>query len=198
MKRRAELEEQTRRRIAQAAVDLHRTLGPSQTSISALAEHAGVRRSTVYRHFPDELAIFTACTLLWRDQNPAPDLSRWAAIEDVEERLGSGLTEMYQYFRRTENMMSNILRDEATMPNVGKMLEGFYQYLSEARNVLMVGRKMPEQIYRQVNGAIGHALAFHTWRSLAFDQNLSDDEAAGMMCLLVNGIVGRTETEANS
>ncbi len=80
MKRRAELEELTRRRITESAVELHGTLGPSRTSISAVAEHAGVRRSTLYRHFPDEPALFEACTAHWRAANPVPDLARWAAI----------------------------------------------------------------------------------------------------------------------
>ena len=79
-KRRAELEAQTRRRITESTVELHGTLGPSRTSISAVAEHAGVRRSTVYRHFPDEAALFTACTSHWMASNPMPDLARWAAI----------------------------------------------------------------------------------------------------------------------
>ena len=78
MKRRAELEELTRRRITESAVALHGTLGPARTSISALAEHAGVRRSTVYRHFPDEASLFAACTAHWAAANPVPDIGAWA------------------------------------------------------------------------------------------------------------------------
>src|SRR5438552_18713391 len=121
MKRRAEMEELTHRRITESAVELHGTLGPSRTSISAVAERAGVRRSTVYRHFPDELALFAACTAHWMASNPAPDLQRWAATEDPDERLRSALEELYAHYRRTEQMMDNILRDEATMPSVRLM-----------------------------------------------------------------------------
>src|SRR5437773_12163503 len=117
-KTRAELEASTRRRITESAVELHGTLGPARTSLSAVAEHAGVRRSTVYRHFPDELALFAACTAHWMASNPAPDLQRWAATEDPDERLRSALEELYAHYRRTEQMMDNILRDEATMPSV--------------------------------------------------------------------------------
>src|SRR5260370_5664195 len=85
--RRAELEEETRRRITASAVELHGTLGPSRTSLSAVAEHAGVRRSTLYRHFPDEAALFAACTAHWVASNPAPDLGRWSAISDPDARL---------------------------------------------------------------------------------------------------------------
>ena len=86
-KRRAELEAETRRRITESAVDLHGTIGPSRTSMSAVAERAGVRRSTLYRHFPDEAALFEACTAHWHAANPPPDLGGWAAIEDPDERL---------------------------------------------------------------------------------------------------------------
>src|SRR4051812_49797197 len=72
MKRRAELEASTRLRITESAVALHGTLGPARTSISAIAEHAGVRRSTVYRHFADEAALFAACSSHWRAADPAP------------------------------------------------------------------------------------------------------------------------------
>src|SRR3954454_13274217 len=52
--RRADAKADTRRRITEAAVDLHATVGPARTTISAIAERAGVQRLTVYRHFPEE------------------------------------------------------------------------------------------------------------------------------------------------
>ena len=94
-KRRAELEAQTQMRITESAVALHGTVGPSRTSMSAIAERAGVRRSTLYRHFPDEAAVFDACSAHWREANPAPDLGAWAAIEDPDRRLRAALEELY-------------------------------------------------------------------------------------------------------
>ena len=91
-KRRAELEAETRRRITETAVELHGTVGPAHTSISAIAERAGVRRSTVYRHFPDEAALFNACSSHWEATNPVPDMGAWAAIQDPDERLRAALT----------------------------------------------------------------------------------------------------------
>src|SRR5215210_1962247 len=93
--RRAELEDQTRRRITESAVALHERLGPARTSISAIAQHAGVRRSTVYRHFPDEVALFDACSSHWREANPAPDPGAWAAIADPHERTRTVLRDLY-------------------------------------------------------------------------------------------------------
>src|SRR5512133_2458195 len=86
MSRRAELEELTRRRITESAVELHEELGPARTSIAAIAERAGVRRSTVYRHFPTEEALFAACSSHWRAANPAPDPTAWTMVADPAER----------------------------------------------------------------------------------------------------------------
>jgi AcrR family transcriptional regulator len=175
MKKRAEQQERTRVRITESAVALHGTLGPSRTSMSAVAEHAGVRRSTLYRHFPDELALFVACTAHWSEANPQPDLERWAAIGDPGARLRAGLEELYAYYGRTEDMFANILRDESTMPTVARMLTYYRDYLARARDTLLVGRPERGHARRRVRGAIGHALAFSTWQSLAREERLDDD-----------------------
>jgi AcrR family transcriptional regulator len=185
MKRRAELEEHTRLRITTSAVELHGTLGPSRVTISALAKHAGVRRSTVYRHFPDELALFRACTRHWIAANPLPQVAQWAELDDVDERLKKALLELYGHYRRTEHMMDNILRDEATMPVIKQMLGEYRQYLAIARDVLMRGRKMGDSARRYTLASICHALAFHTWRSLAIEQHLEDAQVVDLMSLLV-------------
>src|SRR5436305_5977504 len=123
--RRAELEARTRRRITESAAELHGTVGPARTSISAVADRAGVRRSTVYRHFPDEAALFAACTAHWNALNPPPDLADWAAIEDPDERLATALEQLYAYYRGTEQMMANLHRDEPTVPIVKQLFAGF-------------------------------------------------------------------------
>ena len=189
--RRAELEAQTRRRITESTAELHGTVGPSRTSVSAVAERAGVRRSTVYRHFPDEAALFGACSAHWMALNPLPDLGRWAAVADVDDRLRGALEELYAYYRGTEPMMFNLHRDEELMPIVKQLFAGFRAYLSDARETLMAGRRLRGRARRDVAAAIGHALAFGTWRSLVREQGLDDGAAAGLMCGLVAVSCGR-------
>ena len=108
--------DRTRERITRAAVDLHGTIGPAATTMSAVAERAGVTRATLYRHFPNEAALFTACSADWLAANPRPDLARWAAIADPARRLGTALDELYAYYRSTERMRTNLLRDIAVIP----------------------------------------------------------------------------------
>jgi AcrR family transcriptional regulator len=187
MKKRAEQQELTRLRITESAVALHGTLGPSRTSLSAVAEHAGVRRSTLYRHFADETALFVACAAHWSEANPQPDLEAWAAIGDPDARLQAALEELYAYYGRTENMFANILRDESTMPTVARMLTYYRDYLARARDTLLTGRHERGHARRRVRAAIGHALAFSTWQSLARQENLGNDEAVGLICALIAG-----------
>jgi AcrR family transcriptional regulator len=186
-KRRAELEAETRRRITETAVELHGTVGPAQTSISAIAERAGVRRSTVYRHFPDEATLFAACSSHWEAANPLPDLAAWRAIADRDERLRTALGELYAYYARTEHMMENLLRDEHTVATVKRLFSPYHQYLGAARDVLMRGRPERGRRRDEARAAIGHALAFATWQSLTREQGLDDARAAEMMCALVAG-----------
>ena len=184
-KRRAELEAETRLRITESAMELHGTVGPARTSISAVAERAGVRRSTVYRHFPDEAALFMACSSHWAAENPVPDIEAWQAIEDPDERLRVGLDELYAFYRRTEHMMDNLHRDEPTMPVVQRLFAPFRGYLAAARNTLLRGNPARGRRRDTTRAAIGHALAYPTWRSLTREQGLDDARAAALMRELV-------------
>ncbi len=186
-RRRAQLEAETRLRITESAVELHGALGPSRTSMSAIADRAGVPRSTLYRHFPDEVAVFAACSAHWAEANPRPDLEAWAAIEDPDRRLRTALGELYAYYRRTEGMLANLYRDEPIVPVVARHFSRFHDYLAGARDVLLRGRRLRGGARRRVEAATGHALDFKTWRSLARDNELDDREAAELMRRLVAG-----------
>jgi AcrR family transcriptional regulator len=185
MERRAELEQQTRLRITESTIALHEQLGPARTSISAIAEHAGVRRSTVYRHFPDEVALFAACSSHWRAANPPPSPTVWAAIADPAGRTETALRELYAFYRRTEGMYASLLRDEPFVPIVQRGLRDFHGYVDSVEGVLFAGRGVRGRRAARTRAAIGHAVAFSTWRSLTHDQGLPDGEAVALMCALV-------------
>jgi AcrR family transcriptional regulator len=185
MTRRAELEEQTRQRITESAVALHEELGPAQTSISAIAERAGVRRSTIYRHFPDENALFAACSSHWRAANPPPDPQTWMSIQDPAARTRTALRALYAFYETTEAMYVSLLRDEPLVPAVQLRLRDFYGYLRLIQDDLTAARRLRGRRARYADAAIGHALAFPTWRSLAREQGLGTEDAVELMCRLV-------------
>lgn len=191
MRRRAESQQETRLRITESAVELHGTLGPARTSISAVAAHAGVRRSTVYRHFPDEAALFDACTAHWSAANPPPDPSAWSAIDDPDERLRVALDELYGFYGRVFRMLENLFRDEQ-LPLVRERFVAFRDHVEACRDALLTGRALRGHTRRRTRAAVAHAISFSTWRSLVKEQGLSDPEAVELVCALVDraGAVG--------
>ena len=190
MTRRAALQQQTRLRITESAVALHESVGPARTSISAVAAHAGVRRSTVYRHFPDEAALFDACSAHWFAANPLPDLAAWSAIAEPAERLRLALGELYAFYGRTESMLDNLFRDESEVPLIQERFAAFRGYLAAACDTLMAGRAVRGVQLRRTQAAVGHAIAFSTWKSLAREQGLPDGEAALLTRALVQAAEG--------
>jgi AcrR family transcriptional regulator len=185
MKRRAELEAQTKQRITESAVALHGTLGPAHTSMKAVAEHAGVPRSTVYRHFADEEALFGACSAHWAMENPPPDVSQWTRIGDPGERLEVALDELYAFYRRAGGMIDKCLRDEAAVPVVGQLMGAYRQLMEMVTEILMRGRGLRGKARNRTRAAIGHAIAFPTWQQLTEEGGLKDEEAADLMRRLV-------------
>jgi AcrR family transcriptional regulator len=111
LKRRAERQAATRRTIVEAAIELHRTKGPARTTLSDIARLAGVQRHTLYRYFPDERAMFAACSGQYVELNPPPDPAPWRTIEDRAVRLRTGLSELYEFYERTCDMLDCVLRD---------------------------------------------------------------------------------------
>jgi len=185
MSRRAELEAQTRLRITESAAALHEEVGPARTSISAIAERAGVRRSTVYRHFPDDEALFDACSSHWRAANPPPDLQAWESIDDPAARTETALRELYAFYGRTNEMYTNLFRDEALVPIVRRRLSSFHAYVGSAGDALMRGRGLRGRAAKRTRAAIGHAVSFPTWRSLVQEQRLDEGDAVSLMCRFV-------------
>ena len=178
---RAEREEETRQRITEAAVDLHGSIGPARTTVSAVAERAGVQRATVYRHFPDEAALFGACSAHWIEQNPPPDFSAWAEIEDPVERLRQGLGELYAWYGGTEGMLERTRRDAPLVPAMAAPMEAMGAAFAFAAETLTAGRRERGARKRRVEVAVAHAIDFQTWASLVRDGGLGDAEAVELM-----------------
>jgi AcrR family transcriptional regulator len=180
-RRRAQLEEETRLRITEAAVDLHGSVGPARTSISAVADRAGVQRATVYRHFPDEQALFDACSSHWMAQHPLPDPAIWAAIEDPDERLRLALRELYDWYDRGDYMLEKTTRDLTLVPALRPSMDAFGGWLDAAADAILRGRPERGGRRRRLRAAVGHALAFETWRSLVRHQGISQSETIELM-----------------
>lgn len=183
MRARQESVKQTRLRITEATMRLHERIGPAATTVSAIAEEAGVTRLTVYRHFPDDAALVIACSGHWRALYPRPDVSCWASISDPVERLRTALSETYTWSQSAAPMMTKIYRDLDTMPAfVGEFLAADDESRVAA---LAKGFRARGRTTRRLHAALHHALRIQTWQSLCIDGALDNDEAVELMVAAV-------------
>jgi AcrR family transcriptional regulator len=183
-KKRAEREAETRQRIVEAAVALHTSVGPARTTISAIAERAGVQRHTVYSHFPDEGTLFAACTSHWARLHPFPAAESWEASADPRERFALALRDVWGWYAEVESDLELFLRDADLVPAARADMDRYAEGLAELSDGLAVDLGGS----RAVRAAIGHALAFETWRSLVRREGLTTAGAVDAMLALVAGL----------
>ena len=182
LKRRAEQQAETRRRIVEAAVDLHSSVGPALTTISMVAERAGVQRHTLYAHFPDERSLSLACSELALEHDPLPDAAPWRAIEDRRERLRIGLGAIYGWYERNAGMAGCVLRDAEYHALTNDIIQlRFGPSMAAYHDVL--GAKLS----RRQRAVLHLAISFFTWRALVREGGLKQSAAVGAMVQAIEG-----------
>lgn len=178
MEKRSQSVDQTRRRITEAAVRLHTSVGPSEATMTAVAAKAGVTRLTLYRHFPSKDELFGACMTHWRSLHPPPDPDRWRSIPAFEERLRTALSELYGWYAENEGDLYPIYRDAAHTPQSNRLAR---RQTNERQADAIVGDlDARPAARRRLRAAIGHVVSFWTWHSLEVGQGISTLEAAAM------------------
>ncbi|WP_230209050.1 TetR/AcrR family transcriptional regulator [Nostocoides sp. HKS02] len=163
---------------------LHESVGPAHTTISGIAERAGVTRLTVYRHFPDDESLFAACSAHWTAQQRLPDPAAWAGVADPEERLRVGLTDLYRFYRAGEPMLRRIYGDWDCLP--ATIQAELSRRDVALRDVLLepFGPSRPKRLV----AVLGHAVSFWTWRSLCIDNGLTNPSAVSAMTALAHAV----------
>lgn len=186
LKQRAQSQERTRGQIVEAAMRLHEELGPRATTISAIAREAGVQRLTVYRHFPDETAIFEACTSHWLVQNPPPDPQGWSAENDGMKRVRRAIGELYAYYGRTRRMWTVSFRDVEAVPALQAPMAAFGAYLRDLADDLARG-VAPGRGADPVAQTLRHAVHFLTWKELE-EQGVADPAKLDLILDWLEGV----------
>ena len=182
LKRRAEKQADTRQRIVEATVELHRSVGPARTTLSMIAERAGVQRHTLYAHFPDERSLFLACSGLVYERDPMPDAGPWGAITDQRERWGAGLTAIYGWYERNADLMACLVRDiahHALTQEINKLRAA--PHVAAWHEVLGAGLTATQRALMHL------ALGFHKWRALVRESGMEQGAAVDAM---VEAVVG--------
>lgn len=172
--RRAEQQQQTRQRIVEAAVDLHCTVGPARTTVTQIAEKAGVQRHTVYAHFPDERSLFRACSELALSRDPLPDVESWRALAPGRHRAERGLRELYAWYQRNAGQAGCVLRDAEHHAPTREIVDARLTPTFDLAAQLLT-EAVPKRSVPLVRLAIG----FACWRSLS--ETLDPNLAAGLM-----------------
>lgn len=177
LRQRADRQQETRQRIIEATIELHQTVGPAATTITQISDRAGVGRVTVYRHFPEQLALDQACSGLYFERNPAPDPDSWKPIADPVERLRVGLAETYAYHARTERMITHALADARDHP----VMAPYHDHWSRAVGVLLEPWPTSGRRRKQLKAALALAVSFDSWRTLVREQRLSHPQAIDLI-----------------
>jgi len=181
LKRRAERQDQTRLKIVDATIELHQSIGAAQTTISEIANRAGVGRVTVYRHFPNEESLFHACSGHYFSQHPFPDTARWRQIPDPLERLKTALHESYAWHEDNTQMIGMALAEARDLP----VMNPYHTYWASAAETLVAPWRTRGQRRKNKKAAIALALSFDTHRTLTHDQQLNTEQAIALMAQLV-------------
>lgn len=182
LKRRAEQQAETRRRIVEAAVELHGTVGPALTNVSMVAERAGVQRHTFYAHFPDERSLLMACSGLVFERDPPPEPAGWRDISDRRERLRVGLRAIYDWYARNAEVTACVLRDaeyhaltkEITELRFGPVIAAYQDALGAT-------------LTKRQSAVLQLALSFFTWRTLVRHGGLKQAAAVDAMVQAIEG-----------
>ncbi len=167
LRKRADRQAETRRRIVEAAVALHTSVGPARTTVSAVAARAGVQRHTFYRHFPDERGLWLACSELYSNTHPLPEWSRWRRIDDPERRLRRGMAELYAFYEQNAGTLQPIVRDAAVHPLTGEMVElRMGGPMAEMLAVLLEPFEARGRRQARLRAVLGLFVDFTVWRTL--------------------------------
>jgi AcrR family transcriptional regulator len=177
--------ERTHRRIVDAAIELHTTVGPFRTTISAVAARAGVQRLTVYRHFPRDEDLLRACVVHGWERFPPPDPSAWARVPDPRDRLRIGLGELYEYYGRVGDAFVVLVRDFQRVPLLAALNEPYFAKWEQMRDVLATGWRHRGEPRKLLLAALEHALDLGTWHSLVRQRGLADEDAIDLLAGLV-------------
>lgn len=184
--RRVDAMTETRQRITEATVQLHGTIGPARTTISSIAELAGVQRQTVYRHFPAEEELFAACSAHYWERHPWPDPASWRSGDSVRARITEALARFYAFYADVEPMLTNVLRDAPVVPYIEKVgLASYAEFLDGIARDLVATCAPPRDNRKAVAAAVRHALAFSTWQSLVRENRLSRRAAVELMSAMI-------------
>lgn len=182
-KRREVAAARTRQSIVEAAVKLH---GLGVTTLSAVADEAGVSLPTVNKYFPTRDDLFGACTKHMAENLDyvAPD--DLAAIEDPVERLRATVRQIYSLHEQTlgHAWTGYTLEDES--PVMAKAVADYEDLVDMLAGPILDGQ-VTQPVMRDFIRGLLHPL---TYRELRLKRGLTFDEVVEHMVLTLRKLLG--------
>lgn len=192
LKQRARGQAATRLAIIEAAVELHRTVGPARTTVTEVAKRAGVHRATVYEHFPDEHGLFRACSAHWDAAHPPPDIEAWAHVAEPPQRLRLALSELYAYYAESAEMLDCVLHDARSVAALANYLAEEWDPLLDAIvETLAAGWHVRGAAARRLRALLRVAVDFPTWKTLTGPGGMSSRTAATTIAAAVRCAIAK-------
>ncbi len=187
MQKRAAQQAETRRRIVDATVALHREKGALMTKPAEIAARANVSLTTYYKHFPSLGALVTACTTRGRELIPPPDPETVAALPpDPSVRIPTMVRTLFDYYEAREPWLYAGRTEERFIPEVRPVLER----LRGLREAFVRAALAPAAAGREVMGVISALVDFWAWRTLRRDVGFTQEEAVSHVAEAVQRVVG--------
>ena len=126
--KRAQSVDETRRRIVEAIVALHREQGVADTTHEDIARRADVAVATVYRHFPTVGDAVPACGAHILELTQPPTPADVLAAASPEERLARTLEAIFSFWGRIAPWQEKALCDAAKVPALAESVRQGNEY----------------------------------------------------------------------
>lgn len=160
--KRAEAVEETRRRITEAVVQLHREKGVVATTYDDIARRADVAPATVYRHFPTVADLIPACGARIMEITSPPDPGILYRKRTPAERLQALVEALFAFWQRAEPWLSVGRSEAGKVPALEANLRMQDEYIRT-----LVASALGGDAGESAVRLVGAMTDFYTWKALA-------------------------------
>ncbi len=172
LKKRAQLAEDTRRRILDSIVELHAELGVAATTAADIAARADVAVATVSRYFPSIGDMVQACGAHLRTMVPLPNEAMFDGADDVEKRVWILVDRWFAFHEGLAPWSRHAHADAGRVPALSTALSHMAQHHEATVRLAFAPFGFPETVVRAAIALTGPTY----WRSVV-DTGMQSAEA---------------------
>ncbi len=188
MSNRGESSRSTKRRIAEAALELFKARDYDDVSLAEIARAAGVSHQTVLNHFDTKAGVIPACAEVFSEQ--VAELNLPVTVGDPVS-IVQVTCARYEIVGDVNARWADIApRVPGLETLIARARTNFQAWLTEVLGDLLPGPDEPDERQRVLVG-VHAALEVHTWRFLRRDLQLSQADTEAHLTDLMLGVLTR-------